>query len=70
MVLIEMSYHMKYIYHSKDKANIKVFKSRSNFKVKVRRSEIVLPIQRSFHEKCTYEILKPYQLPFKRYGQC
>jgi hypothetical protein len=30
----------------------------------------MVPIERSCHKEHTYEIQKPYHLPFKRYGQC
>jgi hypothetical protein len=49
---------------------LKFLKSGSNFKVKVTRSNILVPIERSCHKEHTYEIWKPYHLPFKRYGQC
>jgi hypothetical protein len=48
----------------------KFLKSGSNFKVKVTRSKITVPLERSCHKEHTYEISKPYHLPFKRYGQC
>jgi hypothetical protein len=35
-------------------ANVKFLKSGSNFKVKVRRSKIVITIERSCHKKHTY----------------
>jgi hypothetical protein len=34
-------------YHSKDMTNVKVFESGSNLKVKVSRSKILVPIERS-----------------------
>jgi hypothetical protein len=33
-------------------------------------SEFKVSIERSCHKEHTYEIQKPYHLPFKRYGQC
>ena len=39
---------------------LKFFKSRSNVKVKVTRSKILVPIERSCHKECTYVIWKPY----------
>jgi hypothetical protein len=47
---------------------LEFLKSGSNFKVTG--SKILVPIERSCHKVHTYEILKPYHLPFKRYGQC
>ena len=35
---------------------LKFLKSRSNFKVKVTRSKFVVPMKRSCHKECTYEI--------------
>ena len=37
-------------------AKVSVFKSRSNFKVKVTRSKIMVPYERSCHKEYTYEI--------------
>ena len=37
-------------------AKVKVFKSRSNFQVKVTRSKIMVPRERSCHKEYTYEI--------------
>jgi hypothetical protein len=45
-------------------------KSGLNFKVKVTRSNIMVPLEWSCHKEHTYETWKPYHLPFKRYGQC
>jgi hypothetical protein len=39
---------------------LKFLKSGSNFKVKVRRSKILVPIKRSCHKEHTYEIWQPY----------
>ena len=39
-----------------DMAKVKVFESRSNSKVKVTRSKILVPMERSCHKKYTYEI--------------
>jgi hypothetical protein len=46
---------------------LKFLKSGSNFKVKVTRSKTLVPSGRSCHKEHTYEIWKPYHLPFKRY---
>ena len=46
---------------------LKFFKSRSNFKVKVIRSKILVPMDRSCHKEYTYE--KPYLLWLRSYGQ-
>ena len=35
---------------------LKFYKSRSNFKVKVTRSKILVPMERSCHKECIYEI--------------
>ena len=37
-------------------SRLKFFKSRSNVKVKVTRSKILVPMERSCHKECTYEI--------------
>ena len=50
-------------------AKVKVFQSRSNFKVKVTRSKIMVPCERSCHKKYTYEIWKVYHFWFGSYGQ-
>ena len=39
---------------------LKFSESRSNFKVKVTRSNILVPVERSCCKECTYEIWKPY----------
>ena len=39
---------------------LKFFKSRSNVKVKVTRSKILVPTERSCDKECTYVIRKPY----------
>jgi hypothetical protein len=49
---------------------LKFLKSGSNLKVKVTWSKILVPLESSCHKEHTYEIWKPYHLPFKRYGQC
>jgi hypothetical protein len=59
--LVIRNTHTKYqspiTYNSKDMANVKsFFKSRSNFKVNVRRSNILVQIERSCYEEYTYEI--------------
>jgi hypothetical protein len=43
---------------------------KSGLKVKVTRSKIMVPLECACHKEYTYEIWKPYHLPFKRYGQC
>ena len=48
---------------------LKFFKSRSNVKVKVTRSKILVPMERSCHKECTYEIWKPYLFWLGSYGQ-
>jgi regulation of enolase protein 1 (concanavalin A-like superfamily) len=65
-----MNYESPITCHSKDIANVKVLKSGSNFKVKVTMSKTLVLIEMSFYKEHTYEICKPYHLPFKRYGQC
>jgi hypothetical protein len=42
----EHTYEISITYHSKDIANVKVLKSRSNSKVNIRRSKIMVPIKR------------------------
>ena len=51
-----MKYKCPITCHSKDMANVKVFESGSNFKVKVTRSKILVPIERSCHKEHTYEL--------------
>jgi hypothetical protein len=51
-----MKYKSPITCYSKDMANVKVFKSGSNFKVKVTRSKILVQIERSCHKENTYEI--------------
>ena len=50
-------------------AKVKVFKSRSNFKVKVTRSKIIVPCESSCHKEYTCAIWKPYLFWFVSYGQ-
>ena len=50
-------------------SRLKFLKSRSNSKVKVTRSKILVSLERSCNKAYTCEILKPYHLPFKSYGQ-
>jgi hypothetical protein len=50
-----MKYESHITYHSKDMANVKFLKSRSNFKVKVTRSKVLVSIERSCHKELTYE---------------
>ena len=47
----------------------KFFKSRSNFKVKVTRSKIMVPYERSCHKEYIYAIWKLYHFWFESYGQ-
>jgi hypothetical protein len=51
-----MKYESPITCHSKDMANVKVFESGSNVKVKVTRSKMLVPIERSCHEEHIYEI--------------
>jgi hypothetical protein len=52
-----MKYQSPITYHLKDMANVKVFlKIRSNFKVKVSRSKILVPIEKPCYEEYIYEI--------------
>jgi TusA-related sulfurtransferase len=57
-----MKYKSPIAYHSKDmaKPKLKFLKSGSNFKVKVTRSKIIVPIESSCHKEHTYEILITY----------
>ena len=48
---------------------LKFFESRSNFKVKVTRSKILVTMESSCHKECTYEIWKPYLFWLGSYGQ-
>ena len=48
---------------------LKFFKSRSNIKVKVTRSKIMVPSERSCHKEYIRTIWKPYHLWFESYGQ-
>ena len=48
---------------------LKFFKSRSNFKVKVTRSNFMVPCERSCHKEYTCAIWKPYHFWFESYGQ-
>ena len=41
-------------------SRLKFFESRSNFKVKVTRSKILVLMERSCHKECTCEIGKSY----------
>jgi hypothetical protein len=51
-----MKYESPITYYSKYMAKVKDSKSRSNFKIKVRRSKFFVPIETSCHKKYTYEI--------------
>jgi hypothetical protein len=51
-----MKYNSLITYHSKDMAKVKVLKSGSNFKVKVTKSKIMVPLESSCHKEHTYEI--------------
>ena len=76
MTLITRNTHVKYksymLRYSKVIAQIKVFvarsKRRSNIKVKVTGSKILIPMERSYHKEYTCEILKPYVVLFKSNG--
>ena len=72
--LVIRNTHVKYespiTCHSKVMANVKFLKSRSNFKVKVRRSKIMVPVENACHKELTCVIWKSHELPFKSYGQC
>ena len=48
---------------------LKFIKSRSTFKVKVTRSKIMVPCERSCHKKNTCAIWKPYLFWIESYGQ-
>ena len=58
--LVTRNVHMKYesptSSGSEAMTQVKVFKSRSNSKVKVTRSKILVPIKRSCHKEYTCEI--------------
>ena len=58
--LVTRNVHMKYESPTSSgfeaMAKVKVFKSRSNFKVKVTRSKILVPMERSCHKECTCKI--------------
>jgi hypothetical protein len=49
-------YESPITYHSKDISNVKVLRSTSNSMVKVIRSKMKVPIQRSCHKKSSNEI--------------
>ena len=54
---------------TKQQPRLKFFKSKSNFKVKVTRSKIMVPRDRSSHMEYTCAICKPYFFWFESYGQ-
>ena len=69
MVPCERSCHKEYIHEQYESlitsgkkviTKVKVFNSRSNFKVKVTRSQIMVPCERSCHKEYTCAIWKPY----------
>jgi hypothetical protein len=60
-----MKYESHITYHSKDMPNVKVFEKF----VKLQGQKMLVPIERSCNKEHTYEIKKPYHLPFKIYGQ-
>ena len=68
-VYVTRNIHVKYespiTYHSM----LKFLKSTSNFKVKVRRTKILVPVERACHKEYTCVIRKSYHIPFKSYGQ-
>ena len=49
---------------------LKFFKSRSNFKVKVTRSKIMVPSERSCHKQYSRTIFKSQPFCLESYGQC
>ena len=49
--------------------SLKLYKSRSIFKLKVTRSKFLVPMERSCHKECTYIIWKPYLFWLGSYGQ-
>jgi hypothetical protein len=51
-----MKYKSPITFHSKDMAKVKVFKMWVNFKVKVTRSKIMVPLESSCDKEHTYEI--------------
>jgi hypothetical protein len=51
-----VKYESPITYHSKDISNVKVLRNRPNSKVKVTRSKMKVPIQRSCHKKSSNEI--------------
>ena len=55
---------------SKDIAQVKVFQKqvKVHCKVKVTRSKVLVPDERSLHEASIYQISKPYSPWFKRYS--
>jgi hypothetical protein len=68
--LVKRNIHMKYkspiTYHSKYMTKLKFLKSGSNFKVKVRMSNIIVLLEHSCHKEQAYKIWKPYHLSFQR----
>ena len=54
---------------NKKKSRLHIFKSRSNFKVKVTRSKMFVPHERSCHKEYTCEKWKPYLYWFISYDQ-
>ena len=59
--LVTRNVHIKYISSTSPgkeaMTKVKVFfKSRSNFKVKVTRSKLLVPVERSCHKECKYVI--------------
>ena len=48
---------------------VKFFKSRSNFKVNVTRSKLIVPRERCCHKEYTCAIWKPHLFWFESYGQ-
>jgi hypothetical protein len=51
-----MKYGNPITFNSKDMANLRILKSRSKFKVKVRRFKINVPVEMHCHKEHTYEI--------------
>ena len=64
-----MKYKSSFPLGSKDTAHVKVLKSMSKSKVKVTRSKVLVPKQRSHHEASIHEISKPYSFSSKDIAQ-
>jgi hypothetical protein len=65
MRYLYLKYQNPILYGLKDIAQVKVFfKTRSKFKIKVTRSKLLVPKERSLHEVSICEISEPYPLWF------